>query len=64
MANYVASTKSPNLVVAPIQYSAQHGDILNNQLRLYFNQLDLANAQTIQAINNLNVMSWLNTGSM
>jgi hypothetical protein len=31
---------SPNLPIAPTQYSAQHYDILNNVFRLYFNQLN------------------------
>lgn len=30
---------SPNLPIAPTQYSMQHFDILNNVLRLYFNRL-------------------------
>lgn len=31
---------SPNLPVAPKEYSTQHYDVLNNVLRLYFNRLD------------------------
>jgi hypothetical protein len=31
---------APNLPIAPTQYTGQHFDILNNVLRLYFNQLD------------------------
>jgi hypothetical protein len=31
---------SPNLPIAPTVYAGQHFDILNNVLRLYFNQLD------------------------
>lgn len=34
------SAPAPNLPLAPNQYSAQHYDILNNALRLYFNRLD------------------------
>lgn len=30
---------APNLPIAPTQYTAQHYDILNNVLRLYFNRL-------------------------
>jgi hypothetical protein len=30
---------APNLPIAPTQYAAQHYDILNNVLRLYFNRL-------------------------
>ena len=31
---------SPNLPIAPNQYSPQHYDVLNNVLRLYFNRID------------------------
>ena len=34
------STKAPNLLVAPNDYSNQYQDQLNNTLRLYFNQVD------------------------
>lgn len=34
------SPASPNLPLAPTQYTGQHFDILNNVLRLYFNRLD------------------------
>lgn len=34
------TTKSPNLLVAPVEYSQQYQDQLNNALRLYFAQLD------------------------
>ena len=34
------TTKSPNLLVAPTEYSQQYQDQLNNALRLYFAQLD------------------------
>jgi hypothetical protein len=34
------SAPSPNLPIAPNQYSTQHYDVLNNVLRLYFNRLD------------------------
>jgi hypothetical protein len=36
------TTQSPNLPVAPIEYSQQYQDQLNNVLRLYFAQLDNA----------------------
>ena len=32
---------APNLPLAPIEYSRQYQDQLNNVLRLYFNRLDL-----------------------
>jgi hypothetical protein len=34
------TTKSPNLPIAPAEYSQQYQDQLNNVLRLYFSQLD------------------------
>jgi len=33
-------TRSPNLPIAPTEYSRQYADQLNNVLRLYFNTLD------------------------
>jgi hypothetical protein len=36
------TTRSPNLPVAPVEYSPQYQDQLNNILRLYFAQLDNA----------------------
>jgi hypothetical protein len=63
MANYIPTSKAPALAVSPTQFSQQHFDLFNNQLRIYFNTLDNANAQTVNAVNNLNVMSWLDTGS-
>jgi hypothetical protein len=33
-------TKAPNLPIAPVAYSQQYQDQLNNVLRLYFTQLD------------------------
>jgi hypothetical protein len=34
------TTKSPNLPIAPADYSQEYQDQLNNVLRLYFSQLD------------------------
>jgi hypothetical protein len=34
------TTTSPNLLIAPVEYSQQYQDQLNNALRLYFAQLD------------------------
>ena len=39
-ATRLQSPAAPNLPVAPIQYSPQHYDVLNNVLRLYFNRID------------------------
>jgi hypothetical protein len=32
--------KAPNLLIAPVDYTQQYQDQMNNALRLYFNQLD------------------------
>lgn len=37
------TTKAPALALSPTQFSQQHFDLLNSQLRLYFNQLDTYN---------------------
>jgi hypothetical protein len=63
MANLITTSKAPALALTPTQFSQQHFDLFNAQLRLYFNTLDAANGQTQQAVANLNVMNWLNTGS-
>ena len=34
------TTKSPNLPIAPAEYSQEYQDQLNNVLRLYFGTLD------------------------
>jgi hypothetical protein len=34
------TTKAPNLPIAPVEYSQQYQDQLNNVFRLYFAQLD------------------------
>jgi len=33
-------SKAPNLLVAPVEYTQQYQDQMNNALRLYFNQID------------------------
>lgn len=63
MANYINSTKAPALVLAPNVYSQSHFDILNGQLRIYFNAVDSANSLTIQEDNKLNAFVWLNAGT-
>jgi hypothetical protein len=34
------TTKSPNLLIAPVEYEQEYQQQLNNALRLYFSQLD------------------------
>jgi hypothetical protein len=44
--NFLRPPKAPNLAVGPIEYEQRYQDQLNNQLRIYFNELDNA-LQTI-----------------
>jgi len=49
-------SKSPNLLVAPVEYSQQYQDQINNALRLYFNQIDnfvQSVGQTVYATNSM-----------
>ena len=55
----ITTTKAPALTLTPTQFSQVHFDLLNAQLRVYFNTLDAANVQTQQAVNSLNTMVWL-----
>lgn len=59
----IVPSKAPNLAVAPGDYSKQYLDQLTNQMRLYFTQVDNANAQLIQASYTNSVMEWLGEGS-
>jgi hypothetical protein len=38
--NYLRPPKAPNLQIAPTEYEQRYQDQLNNQLRIYFNELD------------------------
>jgi hypothetical protein len=40
----INSTKAPALSLTPTQFSQQHFDLLHNQLRVYFNTIDLFTA--------------------
>lgn len=42
LATTLITSKAPNLSIAPFEYSKQYADMLNNILRLYFNQIDNA----------------------
>ena len=63
MSNYIVTSKSPALALTPTQFSQQHFDLLNQQLRVYFNTLDTANNQVIIEDNKLNALVWLNAGT-
>lgn len=36
----IRPSKAPNLLIAPVEYTQQYQDQMNNALRLYFNQID------------------------
>ena len=59
----IRNTVAPNLPIAVPDYSQQYSDQYSNVLRLYFNQLDNTNGQTIDAINSLYVTNWLALGT-
>jgi hypothetical protein len=63
MANSITRTKAPNLPIPPIQYSQTFVEIHDNVLRLYFNRLDTANGETINAVNTLSTPSAGTTGA-
>jgi hypothetical protein len=56
-------SKASNLAVAPLDYQQRYQDQLNNQLRIYFNQVDGNTQELIQKLNSLSVMTWLSQGS-
>jgi hypothetical protein len=56
-------SKASNLAVAPNDYQQRYQDQLNNQLRIYFNQVDGNTQELIQKLNSLSVMNWLSEGS-
>jgi hypothetical protein len=49
----------PNLVNPSIEYEQGTQEQLNNQLRIYFNALDAANAEEIKSIKSNTVLGWL-----
>jgi hypothetical protein len=59
----IVPSKAPNLTVAPGIYDRRYFDQLTAQLRLYFTQVDNANAQLIQAAYSNSVLDWLSEGS-
>ena len=57
MTTTILKTHAPALAISPIVFSQQHFDLYSQQLRIYFNQLDTANGQTLQAIMTLSTPS-------
>lgn len=47
MSTFLRSSKSPNLLVGPVEYSQRYQDQLNNLLRLYFNEVDNVNSSLL-----------------
>jgi len=52
----ITTTKAPALTLTPTQFSQVHFDLLNAQLRVYFNAVDSVNNQ-IQQVNTLSIPS-------
>lgn len=61
--DYIRPSSAPNLKVATPDYQKQYMDLLTNQMRLYFTQVDNANTALIQTALSASVMSWLSEGS-
>ncbi len=56
---HVVQPKAPNLVLPQIEYSEDQQNQLQNQLRLYFAQLDKAHLDEITKLHTNNVMHWM-----
>jgi hypothetical protein len=59
----VTNAVAPNLPIATDEYQQQYQDKYSNVLRLYFNQLDTVNTQSIQQIDKLNTFAWMGLGT-
>ena len=57
MRSPINSTKAPALALAPTQFSKQHLDLFNQQLRVYFNTID-SFTNTLLDVNNGSVLSF------
>jgi hypothetical protein len=56
----IRQSKAPSANNAPVQYSQQYQHLLNNQLKLYFNQVDNNNRELIASMHSINVLYWIN----
>jgi len=56
---HVVQPKAPNLTLPSIEYSETAQNQMQNQLRLYFNQLDKAHLDEITNLHTNNVMHWM-----
>jgi uncharacterized membrane protein YgaE (UPF0421/DUF939 family) len=59
----VTNAVAPSLPIATDEYQQQYQDKYSNVLRLYFNQLDTVNTQSIQQIDKLNTFAWMSLGT-
>lgn len=53
MTTIITKPVAPNLPFAPVQYTSQYNEQLNNVLRLYFNQITSAVGTLILTVNTL-----------
>lgn len=58
----ILPTKAPSLALPSVQYDPRQQQMINNQLRFYFSQVDNDIYEIIQEIGNLNVRAWLGLG--
>jgi len=56
---HVVQPKAPNLTLPSTEYSETAQNQMQNQLRLYFNQLDKAHLDEITNLHTNNVMHWM-----
>lgn len=59
----VYNVRAPALPLPTIDYDQRQQDQFQNALRLYFNRLDLFNADMARNVNSQNVLQWINAGS-
>ena len=53
------TTKAPNLVIPTEEYSQSNQNQFTNQLRIYFNSVDVSTVKQNTAIMSNNVLYWL-----
>mgnify|MGYP003653248490 FL=1 len=56
---HILQPKAPNLTLPTIEYSEDQQNQMQNQMRLYFNQLDKAHLDEITNLHTSNVMHWM-----
>ena len=56
---HIQQPKAPNLVLPSLEYDRSQQGQMQNQLRLYFNQLDSNNNAVKSSIDGLITLQWL-----